>query len=110
MDDAIEVPQLVERAQELTDVELAMLLSLIAGQHCIIRTEKEGLSSLEQEIQLVRCHQSLRRASAETSARSPPISLAFPTLCCGAPDPQPWMNLAMESWLRGTTDRRRLKE
>ena len=93
----MEVSPLVERVQELTDVELAVLLSLIAGQHCIIKTEKEALGSLGQEIQLVRGHQPLGRASAETSARSPPISLAFPTLCFGAPNPQPWMNLAMES-------------
>lgn len=51
----MEVSGLVERVQELTDVELAILLGLIAGQHCIIQTEKEALSSLEQEIQLVRC-------------------------------------------------------
>lgn len=50
----MEVLGLVERVQELTDVELAMLLSLVAGQHCIIQTEREALSSLEQEIQLVR--------------------------------------------------------
>ncbi len=50
----MEVSELLERVQELTDIELAMLLSLIAGQHCIIQTEKETLSSLEQEIQLVR--------------------------------------------------------
>ena len=54
----MEVSHLVERVQELTDVELAMLLSLIAGQHCMIQTEKEAISSLEQEIQLVRGHQS----------------------------------------------------
>lgn len=55
MDGSVEVLGLVERVQELTDVELAMLLGLIAGQHCIIQTEREALSSLEQEIQLVRC-------------------------------------------------------
>ena len=56
MDDAMEVSELVGKVQELTDIELAMLLSLIAGQHCIIQTEREALSSLEQEIQLVRCN------------------------------------------------------
>lgn len=44
---------LVERVQELTDVELATLLCLVAGQHCIIQTEPEGLEALEQELQLV---------------------------------------------------------
>lgn len=46
--------KLVEKVQELTDVELAILLSLVAGEHCIIRTEEESLDSLEQELQLVR--------------------------------------------------------
>ena len=55
MDDAVEVSELVERVQELTDIELAILLSLVADQHCIIQTEREALGSLEQEIQLVCC-------------------------------------------------------
>ncbi|MCJ1303069.1 hypothetical protein MMC08_005876 [Hypocenomyce scalaris] len=44
---------LAEKVQELTDVELATLLCLVAGQHCIIQTEEEGLDALEQELQLV---------------------------------------------------------
>ena len=46
--------RLLEKAQGLADVELAMLLSLVANQHCIIETEEESLEPLEQEIQLVR--------------------------------------------------------
>ncbi|MCJ1457669.1 hypothetical protein MMC28_008038 [Mycoblastus sanguinarius] len=45
--------KLVERVQELTDVELAILLSLIADQHCIIKTEEASSASLEEEIQLI---------------------------------------------------------
>lgn len=44
---------LVERVQELTDLELAMLLSLVAGQHCIITAEQDDLDTLEQELHLV---------------------------------------------------------
>lgn len=44
---------LFARVQELSDVELAMLLSLVAGQHCIIETEEEVLESLAEESQLV---------------------------------------------------------
>ena len=44
---------LVERVQELTDLELAMLLSLVAGQHCIITAEQDDLHTLEQELHLV---------------------------------------------------------
>lgn len=44
---------LVESVQELTDLELAMLLSLVAGQHCIITAQQDDLDTLEQELHLV---------------------------------------------------------
>ncbi len=44
---------LAGKVQELTDIELALLLSLVAGQHCIIQTEDGVLSSLTKELQLV---------------------------------------------------------
>ncbi len=49
----MEEPGLVERIQELTDLELALLLSLVAGEHCIIQTEEEALDPLEKELQIV---------------------------------------------------------
>lgn len=49
----MEESELVEKAQELTDLELALLVSLIARQHCIIQAEEESLGSLEQELKLV---------------------------------------------------------
>jgi len=45
---------LVERVQELTDLELAVLLSLVARQHCIIQAEQDDLEPLGQELRLVR--------------------------------------------------------
>ncbi|KAF6222159.1 hypothetical protein HO133_001245 [Letharia lupina] len=53
MPDTADPSGLVERVQELTDLELAMLLSLVAGQHCIVAAEQDDLDSLEQELQLV---------------------------------------------------------
>ena len=53
MPDTILPTTLIERVQELTDLELAMLLSLMAGQHCIIVAEQDGLDSLEHELHLV---------------------------------------------------------
>ena len=53
MPDTMDPSGLVERVQELTDLELAMLLSLVAGQHCIITAEKDDLDSLERELRLV---------------------------------------------------------
>ena len=44
---------LVKKVQGLTDIELAILLSLVAKQHCIVQTEEEILESLEKELQLV---------------------------------------------------------
>ncbi|MCJ1341944.1 hypothetical protein MMC31_000122 [Peltigera leucophlebia] len=44
---------LIERIQDLTDLELALLLSLVAGEHCIIQTEEEALDSLEEELELI---------------------------------------------------------
>ena len=41
------------KAQLLTDVELALLLCLVANQHCIIETTEESLDNLEEEVQLV---------------------------------------------------------
>lgn len=46
-------PGLIERAQGLTDLELALLVSLAAGQHCSIDVRKEVLQSLQKEIKLV---------------------------------------------------------
>lgn len=44
----------LSKIQELTDVELALLLCLLADQHCIIETNEGNLDSLEEEIVLVR--------------------------------------------------------
>ena len=53
MPDTRDPSVLVERVQEFTDLELAMLLSLMAGQHCIIAAERDDLEPLEQELHLV---------------------------------------------------------
>ena len=44
---------LVERVQELTDIELAILLSLISDQHCNVIAEQDDLEPLLQELELV---------------------------------------------------------
>lgn len=44
---------LVDKVQGLTDIELALLLSLLAGQHCIIETEEDLIEALAAELQLV---------------------------------------------------------
>ena len=47
-------PALVQKVQELSDVELAILICLIANQHCILQTEGEVIDGLRDEVQLVR--------------------------------------------------------
>lgn len=46
--------EVLTKVQELSDLELALLLCLAADQHCIIQTKEEGLDALEEELQLVR--------------------------------------------------------
>ena len=45
--------RLVEKVQTLSDLELAVLICLIAEQHCIIQTEHELLEKVEEELKLV---------------------------------------------------------
>jgi hypothetical protein len=49
----MEDSSLIAKIQQLTDLELALLVSLVAGQHCLIEAEHEALNQLQQEIQLV---------------------------------------------------------
>ena len=44
---------LTQKAQELSDIELAVLLSLASNEHCIIQSEPESLGDLRDELQLV---------------------------------------------------------
>ena len=59
--EAMNKSRLLERVEELTDVELAMLLSLVANQHCIIKTDCDALDSLAEEVQLVSSKHEVRR-------------------------------------------------
>ncbi|OCK96086.1 uncharacterized protein K441DRAFT_695107 [Cenococcum geophilum 1.58] len=45
--------RIAEKVQALSDIELAALLCLVAGQHCIVETEKDLIDGVEQELQLV---------------------------------------------------------
>ena len=48
-----ETSRLVDKVQELGDIELAALLCLIAQEHCIIEADEEELENVEQELKLV---------------------------------------------------------
>lgn len=45
---------LLERAQGLSDLELAFLLCLMSREHCIISSVPSALDDLVRELQLVR--------------------------------------------------------
>lgn len=47
-------PHIVEKAQALSDVELAVLLCLVSDQHCLLQTQQSLLDGLNHELQLVR--------------------------------------------------------
>lgn len=45
--------RIAEKVQELSDLELAALLCLIAGEHCIIEAEPDLVDAVGEELQLV---------------------------------------------------------
>lgn len=44
---------LVDRVHGLSDLELAILLSLVSREHCVIATPESAVDSLVDEIELV---------------------------------------------------------
>jgi len=47
--------EILEKVHDLSDVELAALICLIAQEHCIIDTEPDSIDELVRELELV-CH------------------------------------------------------
>ena len=45
---------IAEKVQALSDIELAVLVCLVADQHCIIETDKQLLDEVEHELRIVR--------------------------------------------------------
>jgi hypothetical protein len=46
--------RLTVKVQALSDLELAVLICLVADQHCIIEAELNQLNDIEEELKLVR--------------------------------------------------------
>lgn len=44
---------LIDKVHELSDLELAALICLVAQEHCIIDTDPDAIDDLVQELQLV---------------------------------------------------------
>ncbi|KAK2780002.1 hypothetical protein FQN52_002302 [Onygenales sp. PD_12] len=49
----MEYPDLYDRVEDLSDIEVVILLSLIANEHCVIDTERNAIDDLENELILV---------------------------------------------------------
>jgi hypothetical protein len=45
---------LIGKIHDLSDLELAVLICLVAKEHCIIDTEPDALDELVEELELVR--------------------------------------------------------
>jgi len=45
--------EILEKVHDLSDVELATLICLVAKEHCIIDTEPDAIDDLVQELELV---------------------------------------------------------
>ena len=62
--------KLVNKVRDLNDLELALLLCLVAKEHCIVTTDHDALDELVQELQLVRlsstCHHQTPRKTLLT--------------------------------------------
>lgn len=60
---------LARKVDGLSDLELALLLSFVANEHCLIETEEEALKSLGQEVLAVCLNIRSYPAPAELSGR-----------------------------------------
>jgi hypothetical protein len=45
--------RITEKVQALSDLELAVLICLVADQHCIIEAEKGSVGDVQEELKLV---------------------------------------------------------
>lgn len=71
---------LLGKVHELSDLELAVLICLIAQEHCIIDTDPDVLDELVQELELVGRKMCCYCGSSLNLIRSQQKSLAFPML------------------------------
>jgi hypothetical protein len=60
---------LLEKVHDLSDLELAALICLVAQEHCIIDTEPDALDDLVQELELVWRHLDFHSALSLTLFR-----------------------------------------
>jgi len=64
--------RITEKVQSLSDLELAVLICLVADQHCIIEAERQLTRDVLEELKLVSCF-ALRDWLCAYNNRSLPI-------------------------------------
>lgn len=53
LDRMVEYHALFDKLEGLTDLEAAVLLCIVAREHCIVDTERDAIEDLENELKLV---------------------------------------------------------
>lgn len=81
---------LLDKVQDLSDLELAALLCLTSQEHCIIDTEPDVLDELVAELQLVRTTEIQMYILFAKMLRSPPMCLVSATVW--------WIALNTPAW------------
>lgn len=84
---------------DLTDLELAVLLCLVAREHCLIETERDALDDLEKELRLVLYTCSLCLPPWLIVSRSLLVFLDFLAPFWTVPLTPPLKTSAMEYWI-----------
>lgn len=75
---------LQEKLQNLSDLELAVLLSVISEQHCLVTCAEESKRNVGKELQLVRTEGYQPRPGFDRCNRLLQIPSEYTTLQCNA--------------------------
>ena len=76
--------RITEKVQSLSDLELAVLICLVADQHCIIETEAESTRDVQEELKLVSCAKYIHDPMISDDNRSRPTCSDLPRQCWNA--------------------------
>lgn len=96
----MELQYFIDHVQDLSDLELAMLLGLIANQHFLVETPDDLIDDLASELALVsiRLHLPPSGARLRHLYRLPQMYLVFRTRFCPQTTMSPSTHLDKRSW------------
>lgn len=90
--------RITEKVQSLSDLELAVLICLVADQHCIIESEEESTRDVQEELKLVSCADCIQDSMISDDNRSRPTCSDLPRQSSNAMRILPLTTLEMASW------------